>query len=281
VARPNSNAAYCFNWSFGGGYEPSVASLWHESFEIRDGAIVMEGSMRRAAERLEKIAQTPGESREIKRRARSQATRARRLGELLEAAYQDGRPVRVIVNEGHRRAEEDLGRKASIVKARMLDPVSWHVASFDTTTGQLLLRRDDEAASAVPAAVQAAQDLPAAPEFIDQFLIGTMGPAAKVVTTTEAYVRDPLVRAAALLRAEGSCELCGDAGFKTAGGRIYLETHHVVPLSEDGPDHESNVVALCANDHRRAHHGEDAAAIREKLLSMLAQWYEPDATLEG
>jgi 5-methylcytosine-specific restriction protein A len=56
-------------------------------------------------------------------------------------------------------------------------------------------------------------------------------------------------------------------------GRIYLETHHVVPLSEKGVDHEWNVVALCPNDHREAHHGERRDAIRTRLLAMLAEVY--------
>jgi 5-methylcytosine-specific restriction protein A len=58
-----------------------------------------------------------------------------------------------------------------------------------------------------------------------------------------------------------------------AGGGVYLETHHVVPLSEKGVDHERNVVALCPNDHREAHHGERRNAIRTQLLAMLAEVY--------
>jgi 5-methylcytosine-specific restriction protein A len=57
------------------------------------------------------------------------------------------------------------------------------------------------------------------------------------------------------------------------GGEIYLETHHVVPLSEKGADHERNVAALCPNDHREAHHGERREAIRSLLLAMLAEVY--------
>jgi 5-methylcytosine-specific restriction protein A len=31
----------------------------------------------------------------------------------------------------------------------------------------------------------------------------------------------------------------------------YLETHHVISLSEQGPGKVTNVIALCPNDHRR------------------------------
>lgn len=70
------------------------------------------------------------------------------------------------------------------------------------------------------------------------------------------------------MRARGVCELCGTEGFRTAAGQVYLETHHVAPLSEGGLDQVSNVVALCPNDHRRAHHGSDRSDIRSRLTDM-------------
>lgn len=48
---------------------------------------------------------------------------------------------------------------------------------------------------------------------------------------------------------------------------VYFETHHVVPLAEGGADHESNVVALCANDHPRAHFAEIKDEISGQLLA--------------
>jgi 5-methylcytosine-specific restriction protein A len=54
-----------------------------------------------------------------------------------------------------------------------------------------------------------------------------------------------------------------------ANGKVYLETHHVVPLHENGEDSVNNVVALCPNHHREAHHGERRAEIRRLLLSKL------------
>jgi 5-methylcytosine-specific restriction protein A len=58
----------------------------------------------------------------------------------------------------------------------------------------------------------------------------------------------------------------------TAGG-IYLETHHVFSLSLLGPDIEWNVVAICPNDHRRAHFGEDRDEIRTRLVVRLVSNY--------
>lgn len=73
----------------------------------------------------------------------------------------------------------------------------------------------------------------------------------------ERFVRDGKVRAAALRRANGICEHCGTPGFRTSSGRIYLETHHVISLAKQGPDSLFNVIALCPNDHRRAHFAAD------------------------
>jgi 5-methylcytosine-specific restriction protein A len=81
------------------------------------------------------------------------------------------------------------------------------------------------------------------------------------------------VRDAALCRAKGRCELCKQPGFRMVGGEIYLETHHVIPLSDNGADHVRNVVAVCPNDHREAHHGERREEIRSRLLVMLAEMY--------
>ena len=59
-------------------------------------------------------------------------------------------------------------------------------------------------------------------------------------------------------------------------GSIYLETHHVFPLGELGPDIEWNVLAICPNDHRRAHYAEDRDQMRAKMVEKLTQ-LEPQA----
>lgn len=63
--------------------------------------------------------------------------------------------------------------------------------------------------------------------------------------------------------------MCGRPGFEMARGTIYLETHHVVPLALGGPDADRNVVALCADDHRRAHFAVDSDEIANRLLELI------------
>lgn len=83
------------------------------------------------------------------------------------------------------------------------------------------------------------------------------GVAAKSFTTTISYNRNFDVVAEALFRANGVCEDCGkDAPFRNRrDNRPFLEVHHVIPLSENGPDTLDNVRPVCPNCHRKAHYG--------------------------
>jgi 5-methylcytosine-specific restriction protein A len=95
---------------------------------------------------------------------------------------------------------------------------------------------------------------------------GTANPERTGTDGSGAYARDPAVVAWVLDHAEGVCELCGhDAPFERSSGLPYLETHHVIPLANDGPDTIQNVAALCPNCHRRMHHGADALEQQERL----------------
>jgi 5-methylcytosine-specific restriction protein A len=47
-----------------------------------------------------------------------------------------------------------------------------------------------------------------------------------------------------------------------------LEVHHLLALSEDGPDTPENVVALCANHHREAHYGRDRVKLEAAVVAM-------------
>lgn len=72
--------------------------------------------------------------------------------------------------------------------------------------------------------------------------------------TTTTYVRDRYVSDYAKQRAQGICQLCGMAApFKDQDGKPYLESHHVIWLSNGGEDSIENTVALCPNCHRKMH----------------------------
>lgn len=81
------------------------------------------------------------------------------------------------------------------------------------------------------------------------------------------YYRSVAIKLYAIKRSNGICEGCGEkAPFKTKKGP-YLECHHINRLSDGGPDHPKNVIALCPNCHRRAHYATDAGDYNDQLKS--------------
>jgi 5-methylcytosine-specific restriction protein A len=281
VVNPRSNPAYCFNWSFGGNGEPVVACLWHGNLKIDTGKIVYADNLREHARKLQEIANTSGEEQETRNRAQTQARRAIALDAALAGAWASKGIVRVIVNEGLQRPADSLGKESSKVEMRKLDTVAWNVAEYDGLNGRLCLVRNDDVGQFNPSVVAplAPSAIPAvstpASRFADQYTV-VAADVMRTESTASAYSRSRAVRDAALTRASGACELCGQKGFVTQSGSIYLETHHVQPLSESGADSEDNVVALCADDHRRAHYSTEAVKIRERLQAILAEMYSTE-----
>lgn len=76
----------------------------------------------------------------------------------------------------------------------------------------------------------------------------------KNIVQREVYHRDQYIAEYAKRVAHGRCQLCGKvAPFLNKNGQPYLESHHIVWLSEGGKDSIDNVVALCPNCHRKMH----------------------------
>lgn len=85
------------------------------------------------------------------------------------------------------------------------------------------------------------------------------------------YARSEVVRRFALRVADGVCQGCGQrAPFTAVDGDPYLEVHHLRRLSDDGPDHPDNVIALCPTCHARVHHGADGDEFNEQLIERVA-----------
>ena len=84
------------------------------------------------------------------------------------------------------------------------------------------------------------------------------------------YDRDPLVIAIARKRATHRCEIhsCAHPTFETAEGIPYTEVHHIIPLSDGGPDTIDNVACLCAAHHREVHFGIAASALTAQLKEL-------------
>ena len=282
VKNPKANPSYCYDWAFGSEKEGFLVCIWHGSLKLLDlpsgQAIVYNENFRDLALGLDRKAIDRTQPSEERNRARSQAHRARAFDRALQLSFRRAMPVRVIVLEGDRRQREELGKASSTVDARKLDVESWFMHAYDNDTGNVLLVRGVVLASVELPAAEGDVDAPlktpdqASPElgrskYVDQF----SAPAPPTMREATVLLRDrsAAVREAVLIRAGGLCELCNEPGFVTAAGSIYLETHHVVPLADNGPDHPSNVVAICPQDHRRAHYAAERDEIAIRLSAIL------------
>jgi 5-methylcytosine-specific restriction enzyme A len=81
--------------------------------------------------------------------------------------------------------------------------------------------------------------------------------------------RDQVVSEYAKRKANGICQLCNQpAPFLNRDQEPYLETHHIIPLADDGPDIIENVAALCPNCHRKMHilnSHDDVTILKNKI----------------
>lgn len=227
--RPASqNPKYSFEWSFIETGISSVLCLWHNNFTEVDGTIYQHIDFKAIDNQLIGI----------------RRTRFRKFRETIKIAFIEKLPVRVVIC---------LSENGSFKKAdkRVLDSEPWTVTSYEENTGQCTLVRGNRHI-----------------KFIDQFLLHNTEleePRRRDVTGTT-IIRSADVRRQALERAQGCCEYCEAQGFKMVNNGIYLETHHIIPLSNNGPDNISNVAALCPNHHREAHHGQNQYMIKEMLM---------------
>lgn len=100
--------------------------------------------------------------------------------------------------------------------------------------------------------------------------VGAGEPQKGIYNPREYIIRSELIRAYALARAGGACELCDrGAPFLKSNGEPFLEVHHLHRLADGGPDNPSNVAAICPNCHREAHHGVHRDRIAETLTQRI------------
>jgi 5-methylcytosine-specific restriction protein A len=146
-------------------------------------------------------------------------------------------------------APDRLGAKrdAIVFELRPLEAIVENVDAASTSTGVTL---DQLRQLAITAATQSSQ-----------------GSSQGMRTI---YQRSRDVRNYVLARAKGKCEGCGSsAPFVRIDGTPYLEPHHLLRLSDGGPDHPAHVIALCPNCHRRVHAGADGDLYNKKLIGSM------------
>jgi 5-methylcytosine-specific restriction protein A len=239
---PAANPKYCYNWSFEQPGEVVVACLWHRSLKQEKGKIFF----RRKPRAYASVRKEPGASVWNRRDAD--------FGKNLELAYRQQLPIRVIVIEGDQRKPADLKPKASVVKARLLDPTAWAVTEYDYATGECLLERGKK--PVLPAVGSSDLEL--------SWFEGKWKRAFVYHRRREARARREKIQAT--LRANGGkliCEVqhCGFDFAKQYGtlGEGYAQVHHLLPLSKSPKDGREiklkDLAIVCANCHVMIHAG--------------------------
>lgn len=235
-AKASTNPKYCYEWSYEDATQQLIVlNLWFENLEIEDGIIVQKINMRKVS--MDRTNSSP------------QSKRALNTDLALQRAHKQNWTVKVMICDGPPRAANATRSKAS---RRKLDTEIWHIKKYDMVTGDCLLVRGQ---------------FPS--KFIDQFEINKDNPSVRKEAITLSFERSAAVRQFVLNRANGRCEFCGVEGFTTSSGSIYLESHHIIPLSEGGLDNTKNVIALCPNHHRQAHYGYNRDNINQQFLKII------------
>ena len=245
--HPASNPKYCYEWCFHDSSVGHILNLWYKKMTEDASGITYTGNMR---DMLEK-AKNPNLDAKSKRAASSRIKRAKLFDDFLKEIHKSSKTFQVIIQSGKLRNIDTY--ESAKAEKRQLDESLWRIKSYNLQNGDYVLARGP-----IP--------------FIDQFSSeGKMGNEnpERTKKTSSVYNRDPKVRNAVLLRASGNCEYCKEKGFQTPNG-LYLETHHITPLSEDGPDTVDNVIALCPNDHKKAHYWINKMQLRKELFAAVA-----------
>jgi 5-methylcytosine-specific restriction enzyme A len=254
-ASPTANPRYCYNWSFEQPGELVAVCLWHRDLKPQGNTIV-HASKRRSRGSTGKSSASGVWN-----------MRSAQFDNHLELAYRQQLPVRVIVVDGVQRNRKDVRPKASVVEARLLDPVSWAVAEYDFSTGQSLLVRG--AMPVIPAVTSADLEL--------SWFEGAWKRAFVFHRSREASARRAKIHEAMCLNSGRLiCEVpnCGFDFRQRYGslGEGYVQVHHLAPLSKSPRDGRKvklkDLALVCANCHVMIHMGGKCRPLTELIPTL-------------
>lgn len=86
------------------------------------------------------------------------------------------------------------------------------------------------------------------------------------------YKRNTTKAKRAIVYAGYQCNInCSHESFIAKNGKVYMEAHHLIPMSaqedfNNSLDVDANIVSLCPICHRKLHHGKEIEVELKKLL---------------
>jgi len=138
LENPNANTYRNSQWSFGGGEEPTVLSVWMNSINWNVDPPVHIGNQKAYQDKLNDLAKLATTASE-KQQVRTWVNRAYAFYSAVQRTYSKQTAARVILIDGDR---PDAGAaEAAAPKARSLDAASWYVHSYDPYIGEYRMVR--------------------------------------------------------------------------------------------------------------------------------------------
>jgi hypothetical protein len=137
---PQSNPNFCYDWSFGSPQEGYVLCVWYVDLSERKDRVIYECDIgshtRKLRAELARTNLSDGQrGRLVKQIKRSEAFEA-----AVANSYYASRPLRLILNIGDTRSDDELADTSSRVKERELDSELWYVHTHDEGGDALIVR---------------------------------------------------------------------------------------------------------------------------------------------
>ena len=144
-AQPASNPSFCYNWSFGNEQAGYVICVWHKSLVERSGRIVYDSDIASHTRRLrEEFARSTLDGTQ-RSRLLNQIRRSEAFEAAVANAFYSARPLKLILNLGDTREDDELADSTSRVSERALDSELWYVHSL--VAGDALIVRGERQAT--------------------------------------------------------------------------------------------------------------------------------------
>lgn len=228
VENFKANPNFCYDWSFGSEDQGFAICIWHDELKLNDGKIVYLENIKAHANRLEKESRNSLTDKQHRSRAAQQAKRARAFDAAISASYRKGLPLSVILLNGDRVGNSEIGSVTSNVKFRDLDSLKWYVHRYDIDSGDTRLVRGIPSEGSISDGLDITP-----PDVIDEIQY-------RAIKTR----RGQAAFRAALLAAYN--RRCAVTGCKIVE---LLEAAHITPHSEDGGYRTQNGLLLRADIH--------------------------------
>lgn len=140
---PQSNPNFCYEWSFGNHQDGYVLCVWFNDLSQRKGRVVYDCDIGSHTRTLQQELNRAGLTDAQRGRLLKQVKRSENFEAAVAHSYYSSRPVRLILNLGNNRSEEQLADATSTVSERELDSEFWYVHTLKE--GDALLVRGEPA----------------------------------------------------------------------------------------------------------------------------------------